>query len=290
MKRILAVFLIVCFNYSAIARTCKPFFTSTQSYCATVSNALPYQISGDTLKFVKLDSFENFTADRKWKTNDYLIRSFASELDGVNSKDIIVSYSYVEENVTGIGRCRIFPISLSESLPENVPRKAYILYHINSKEGVLLFLDTLMRIKIRETDTARLIGGSFQYKGVGYFKVYKGRNYKRQRQLEEIFNSGDAHFCDGGIPTYNSRLDCKSYDPFMLRFKNIDLNKDGLKDFEFSGSVLTFCQGLEMGYGREDRKPLKREKISIVFVTHLKGDKLYWTLLKNGVCEKISLN
>jgi hypothetical protein len=76
----------------------------------------------------------------------------------------------------------------------------------------------------------------------------------------------------------------------MLKFNNIDVNGDGLNDLVFSGAALTFCKGLERGYGRNDRNPIRRDKIKIIFLTYKQNDNLYWRLSDSGVCKKIVYN
>jgi hypothetical protein len=98
----------------------------------------------------------------------------------------------------------------------------------------------------------------------------------------------DDQYCGNGIPVYNSSLDCICYEPFMLHFRNFDINNDGLNDLVFSGRVLSFCQGLETGYGRGDRQPLHRDSISISFLTYINKDSLYWKLSDTSICKKIN--
>ena len=234
--------------------------------------------------FVNFDSIYLHQGD---KLNEYLIGSFASDFEGFKSKDIFFNSSYQDINIAGLGHSNIYSIRFSEALPEVVGKKAYLVYNSKVHEAAVLFLDTLTPMKIKKTDTAMLMGGSFQNKGVGYFAVFNVINDKKGRRFFEIFNSSDDHYCSDGIPVYNSSLDCMCYDPFMLNFNNTDINKDGLNDLTFSGYVLTFCKGLETGYGRNERKPLHKDRIDIVFLTHQYGDSLYWTLWDTGVCKKI---
>lgn len=252
-----------------------------------ISDAAPSRMADDTQKSRMFVTFDSLYLNRRDKLNEYLIRSFPTDFEGIKPKEISFNWSYKDINIVGLGRCKVYTILLSNTLPEIIGRKAYLVYDRKAHEAAILFLDTLAPIKIKKADTAMLIGGIFQNKGIGYFTVYTVKNDRKGHRLQEIFNSSDNKYCNGGIPVYNSNLDCMCYDPFMLHFNNIDINKDGLNDLTFSGSVLTFCKGLETGFGRNDRKPLRRNRIDIVFLTHRNNDGLYWILSDSGVCKKI---
>lgn len=115
----------------------------------------------------------------------------------------------------------------------------------------------------------------------GYFKMYQIFS----TNVVESFNS--ELLCGGkGVVVKNSSIDCKSYSPFFLNLEIDDVNKDGFDDFIFLGNVLYYCEGLERGYGRLDRKPIKKEPIEIQFLSQiLDNSKLVqWNLMDSMVC------
>jgi hypothetical protein len=98
-----------------------------------------------------------------------------------------------------------------------------------------------------------------------------------------IFNTSNDPSCSGSIPVYNSSLDCISYDPFGLKLEIADVNGDGINDLIFTGKVLFFCQGLETGYGRTDRKALKEKNIKIIFCAGVDRNGPVWRLQDTSV-------
>jgi hypothetical protein len=74
--------------------------------------------------------------------------------------------------------------------------------------------------------------------------------------MYQIFESAD--------PVSNYSLNCESYENDDLKLQNIDLNNDGYLDLKFTGIKNFYCNGFEQ-YGRDERKPIKKEKISITY-------------------------
>jgi hypothetical protein len=105
--------------------------------------------------------------------------------------------------------------------------------------------------------------------------------------LLEIVNS--LNYCENGVPVFNNSTDCKSYKPFMLTFKNIDIDNDGILDINFSGEVASYCKGLETGYGRNNRTPVELKKINFSFILKSPKDNHfeYDFTLKDSICNLI---
>lgn len=216
----------------------------------------------------------------------YLIKSFKNDFDGVNPNNILSVSLFESKNIIGLGLCDIYKIKLSDNLPEIIGKKAYLIFIKSEMKAALLWLDDLECIKIKNYDTAYYLAGINRYRGKGYFLVYKFSN-DNNGVFKLIFDSSDDMFCGNGIPILNNSFDCISYDPAQLHFKNIDLNNDGLNDLMFIGRVLYFCEGLETGYGRNDRKPLRKETLNIVFQTFQDHDSIYWRLMDTTICKKL---
>jgi hypothetical protein len=143
-------------------------------------------------------------------------------------------------------------------------------------------MEKLHPIKIKNIDKTILVAGTYLIRGKGYFVIYK---FTKINGFALIFDSSSDKYCNNGIAVYNSSLDCLSYDPFMLEFKNADVNNDGVMDLIFAGKALLFCEGLESGYGRKERKPLKEEQLQIVFETVQDSDSLKWKLTDTSACK-----
>jgi hypothetical protein len=115
----------------------------------------------------------------------------------------------------------------------------------------------------------------------GYANIY----HLCEDSVVQVLSS--VNLCDSGLPVRNSSLDCYSYEPYALKQDVRDLNNDGAVDFTYSGSLNSYCEGLEYGFGRLDRQPLKRVPLNIVFESrYLAGDKRYfWQLSDTLVCD-----
>lgn len=150
------------------------------------------------------------------------------------------------------------------------------------ERSILLPFETIHLIKVVPTDPDYLLAGVYEVRGKGYFSIYRfdGKNGFRQ-----IFDSYQTSSCKYGIPVMNATDDCISYNPFFLNFSNEDFNKDGTLDLIFTGKVLYFCKGLEFGYGRKDRKPLKEHSIVVKYATRIYADSISWTLTDSNVCR-----
>jgi len=244
-------------------------------------------IQDDPLKTRAFLTFDVSYIKKKDKINSYLAKSFPTDFDRIKPNSLSVSNIGKKINLIGLGICEVYTIHFSAEVPEIVGTRAHLIYSDKIHKATILFLDTMISVKIKKRDTEFLIGGIYRNKGLGYFTLYKFMDGENEQSFSQIFNTSDSKWCRYGVPVYNSSLDCKCYDPFTLHLDNVDVNNDGLSDLIFSGSILTFCNGLEKGYGRKDRKPLQKEKIKIIFLTGEHGNDLYWKLANSEMCEKI---
>jgi hypothetical protein len=196
----------------------------------------------------------------------YLIEKFNKEYEGLKDKDIIEVKLIDSISVKNFGTAQIYNITLSDNLPEVFTKRNYLIVNKNKKQAALFLLDTLFFIKTSVNDNTILLGGIEKIKAKGFFLIY---DFAGENEFKEILNSLD--YCEDGIPVFNNSTDCISYKPFMLDYKNIDMNNDGILDVNFSGEVASYCKGLEVGYGRSDRAPIRLNKINFSFI--LKCDK-----------------
>lgn len=171
---------------------------------------------------------------------------------------------------------------LSDDLPEVLPKRNYFVVGERNRLGTLFLLDSLIFIKTSCNDPSYLLAGVAKVKAFGYFKLY---NFNTQNSFNEILNT--MHYCGNGLPVFNNSLDCTSYYPAQFRFKNIGINHDGLLDIVISGTVASYCKGLETGYGRTDRRPISKRKLTICFRLRLgKTNQVNYQILnKEKVCD-----
>jgi hypothetical protein len=212
-----------------------------------------------------------------------LVALFPQDFEGISASNI-ESITQVSDplNVEAFGICRTYEIILSNELPSVVAKKMYLLFCEEKQKGVLFQIEKLQPLKIKNTDKTIIIGGVYLVRSKGYFAVYK---FNKINGFVLTFDSSSDKYCENGIAVYNNGLDCLSYEPFMLEFENTDINSDGLNDLVFSGNALLFCEGLESGYGRKDRKPVKVQKLKITFEAVQGTDTLRWKLTDTSACK-----
>ncbi|WP_353331696.1 hypothetical protein [Bacteroides sedimenti] len=155
-------------------------------------------------------------------------------------------------NLVDLGESRIYKIKLSYSLP-NVWHYPLVLIVDSNGNAYLVNLDMIELIKIKGNSNDYYFAGRYKNRYCyGVFKIFGFIN----NSMYQIFESEE--------PVSNHSLDCESYKNDNLKLKNIDLNNDGYFDLKFSGIKYSYCDGLEQ-YGRDERKPIKKEKITIVY-------------------------
>jgi hypothetical protein len=214
----------------------------------------------------------------------YLIKKFNKEYEGLKDKDIVGVKLIDSKLVKNFGVAQVYNIRFSDNLPEVFTKSNYLIVNKDKKLATLFLLDTLSFIKTSVNDNTILLGGVQKTKSKGFFLIY---DYSEKMAFKEILNSLD--YCENGIPVFNNSTDCICYMPFMLSFKNIDINNDGILDVNFSGKVASYCKGLETGYGRIDRKPISVNKINFSFILKSKNNNHFKCefISKDSVCALI---
>jgi hypothetical protein len=182
--------------------------------------------------------------------NRDLLTSFPDVFLNVTINDIKKIEYIRTANIRNWGKTGIYKFELSEQLPESIYKKGVLIINKQREQAAIFFLDNFDLIKLKETDTAYFLSGIHILKSKGHFYLY---DFDGNQYFQCKFNTLSDKYCHNGIPVFNNSLECICYKPFELIFKNIDTNNDGLMDLNFSGNLLSFCEGLENGYGREDK-------------------------------------
>jgi len=151
------------------------------------------------------------------------------------------------------GESLTFQIYFSYNLPAVWWHPMVLLIDNTNQKGYLFNLNTVAPIKVKQSDNdfyfAGIYKNRYQY---GTFKIFDIKD----GVLYNIFASDEA--------VSNYSLDCISYENDELQFNNIDANQDGCLDLVFTGIKNYYCEGSE-SYSREERSPIKQEKISIIY-------------------------
>lgn len=282
MRWILLLGMVIsCGNHSGKAGQAK----DTTKVLSENPVATPPQ--GNPLLFRNCVTIDSSTVDGPDSTfKETLIHKFPGDLEAIKPTQIL-AIKMTEQGVPcgSLGVCQIYKLTLSPDLPEVIPDTLFLLLSRTTGKAALFPLATLRPFKLRPQDSTSLFGGTFMSKGKGFFNIYR---YNGHDGFELLFNTLDSTNCPGSVPVYNSSLDCVSYDPFGLKLEVTDVNGDGINDLVFEGRVLFFCQGLETGYGRNDRKPLREKNVRAIFEGGIEKGHPFWRLQDTTVCRVLS--
>ncbi len=238
----------------------------------------------DPFRFRNLVNFDVRLLDHQDDTlKASLIRTFPDDLGGLKPGQVLFIRPEQLSAMDGVP-FRVYKITFSPDVPAIVPSIQFLLVDKDQSKAALFPLDQFQHLELGITNKPLLFGGVSLFGGKGFYMIYRydGRNGFRQ-----ILDSSKDPDC-GIVPVYNGSLDCISYDPFQLRLDLTDINGDNVKDLVFSGKVLYFCQGLETGYSRKDRKPVKQKNIKLTFQTVTDGDSVSWRLTDTTACHLLT--
>ena len=205
---------------------------------------------------------KNYETKLKTIIINYFIAQIGDTLKPHDIDSIRYSGTY---NLKNTGEVSIFQIYYNTWYLSSMWQYPMVLL-IDKKnhEGYLFELNTVTPIKVRQNDNEFYFAGIYKNRyQYGTFKIFDIRN----GVLYNIFASGEA--------VSNYSLDCISYENDELKFQNIDLNHDGYLDLVFTGIKNYYCEGYE-SYGREDRAPIKKEKISIIYYYFVEKNMFGW--------------
>lgn len=233
----------------------------------------------------KIVNFSWKNTREKSSLNQYFLTSFGDMFPDITVNDIN-KIDFIEDAILrNWGKTSIYKFELSHRLPETIYKNGILIISEQKAQAAIFFLDNFDLVKLKETDTAYLLAGIHIVKSKGYFYLY---DFDGDQYFQCKFSTLSDRYCKNGIPVYNNSLDCVCYKPFGLVIKNNDVNHDGLLDLIFTGNVLSFCEGLENGYGREDRKPISTFKLDIIFITNQNNNEIAWGLQDSSFCSKIN--
>lgn len=225
------------------------------------SSTMKAQIRNDSIKSFQISvNVESGISNSEIKkiVLEQLIKSSG---DSLKYTDVVSVKYQGKYNLVDLGESRIYKIKLSYSLP-NVWHHHLVLIIDRNSNAYLVNLDMIELIKIKERSNDYYFTGRYKNRYCyGVFKIFRFIN----NSMYQIFESEEA--------VSNHSLDCESYKNDDLKLNNVDLNKDGYLDLKFSGIKYIYCEGLEQ-YGRDERKPIKKEKITIVYYYN-SGDKTW---------------
>jgi len=204
--------------------------------------------------------------------------------DELKPSDIDRISKFQNENILTYGEVELMKVSLASSVPTVAYGEYVLLLGKKRSEAVLFPLADFQLIRVDEDSYGGLMAGTYTGRNFGHFTVY---SYAGNNKFECIFTSLSDKFCQDGLPTYNTSLECMSYHPFNLKFENKDINGDHLLDLVFSGEVFYFCEGLEVGIGRLDREPIRKEQVSFAFLgrADVATKTFAWELANDNICD-----
>jgi hypothetical protein len=195
-----------------------------------------------------------------------LLTTFGQQLDGLHVTDLVRVRFLRTVAVRGAGQLRLYQVSLSRHLPEVWAKTAYVVRDSHG-QAAWFWLDSLWFIKEQRAAQQYLLSGVSRGRSRGYYLVYA---WTKGGYFRAILNSLDTRTptYPYGVPVYDVSLDCANYQPFQLHFSQSDLNGDGYLDVVFTGRRLFFCRGLEEGFSREDRSPIRTQLVRLVWLSH----------------------
>jgi hypothetical protein len=205
-----------------------------------------------------------------------LLKTFHRELEGLRVADLVRVHFLRTVAVKGAGPLRFYQVSLSTSLPEVWAKSAYVMRDTHGR-AAWFWLDSLWFLKEQRTTPQYLLSGVSMGRSRGYYLVYA---WAKGGYFHSILNSLNTRTptYPYGVPVYDVSLDCENYQPFQLHFSQPDLNGDGYLDVVFTGRRLFFCRGLEEGFSREDRRPVRSEPVRLVWLSHRAKKTTTWRL------------
>lgn len=201
-------------------------------------------------------------------------------LKGLSGCEKCVNVSYAGDKVfPDLGRAKGYKIALDhDGLPTNRIKDYFIFLWEEKKKLAIFPLATVEDIRLGKNEVSNMMGGFYDTRSHGYFLIYKCEN----EQFIKIFDTLD--YCDGyGLQVAVYEYHCLEFKPLRLNFSNIDVNKDGKKDLQFSGKLLNFCP--IPGADRSDDKHLKPVSSQKYVVNFLySNDTRSWVLENEDLC------
>ena len=245
------------------------------SGCVTAHDTWARTSAESTFDTIRLQPF-GVGPRTELRFKQQLLKSFYRELDGLRVADLVRVRFLRTVAVKGAGPLRLYHVSLSPSLPEVWAKSAYVVRDTHG-QAAWFWLDTLWFLKEQRTAQQSLLSGVSMGRSRGYYLVYAWTKGGYFRSILNSLNTTTLTY-PSGVPVYDVSLDCENYQPFQLHFSQPDLNGDGYLDVVFTGRRLFFCRGLELGFSREDRRPVRSQPVRLVWLSHRAKKTTTWRL------------
>ena len=217
----------------------------------------------DSIQPIKIDAIFVDKHYPKDKLKIFVTSLVAKRLgDGVSQKDIESVKYWGTINIKNLNKVSIFKIKYSYKLPCIWHYSAVLIIDNTNHNAYLFDLDNIELIKESSDSNAYRFAGRYKNRHLyGTFEIFEFKN----NVMYQVFNSEE--------PVSNYSFDCESYENDDLKLQNVDLNNDSYLDLKFTGIKNFYCNGHEE-YGRDERKPIKKEKITIIY--YFNKEKLNW--------------
>lgn len=219
---------------------------------------------------------DSMATDQQLKAS--IAQHFDPQVYGVDTQSTLRKL-YHDIPLVGFGNSSIYEVRTADNLPSNMARYQCLVWNKNSHKMTLLPIESCSLLQMDLNTTAYYIGGFYTWRGLGTYLVYGTAD----DVFYDIFNAGEA--CEAGVLWLSNRTyDCVSYEPFFFSVKNNDLNADGYADLQFEGTINIYCTGLEEGFGRDKRQPIKKQQMSILFFAQPHKQNPSWELQDTTLC------
>lgn len=175
-----------------------------------------------------------------------------------------------------------YSVKLDGDFPTGIQKNFTLIISAKKREGSLFPLEILKPINVNKNG-AKYIGGIMPIRGKDFYINYIFKNN------EFILSMNTLGFCDYGIPIGIYTKECIEYKKNRLDIYFQDLNRDHIDDIIFSGVIEYYCKP-HFDRDESQREPIKRQNISIEFVSSKSNLGIYWELKNKDICAQIPKN
>lgn len=203
------------------------------------------------------------------------------KISGLEIDDIAINPSQ-NFYVHGYGKVMAYSIRLQNVGFTGIHTAYYLVINTVRREGCLFALDTLNPISV-SNGKAKNIGGRLVIRSKEFYINY---SFRKDRF---VLAFDTYNFCDHGIIVGSFRPECLNYTNERLTLEYQDLNKDKIEDIIFKGTVEYYCKPL-VDRDEAQKEPIKRENVSIEFLSFTDSSGIHWMLKDKDICGKTPVN